>query len=273
MSREELAAAIDAHYPDKPPTTRALYANMIWNFYHEISQGDFVIARRGLKTLVAVGEVVRTAFYAPGKSPVNEHPNYMEIAWSLPPRNKTYPTLVFQRRTVVELPEQKYSMLLEGNAPAAEAPEPTEDVEDKNEFVLEKYLEDFIISNFDAIFRGKLKIYEDTEEGEGQQYDTNEIGRIDILTLEPAANSFVVIELKKGQSSDRVIGQTLRYMGWVKKNLCTNGQAVRGLVICRNHSAKPSYALEMTKDIDVRYYNVSFKLMETPWQREAGVEL
>jgi hypothetical protein len=72
------------------------------------------------------------------------------------------------------------------------------------------------------------------------------------------------MELKKGRPSDQVVGQTLRYMGWVKKNLCTDGQVVRGVIICRDHDPKLSYALEMAKNIDVRYYSVSFKLKDTP---------
>ena len=80
----------------------------------------------------------------------------------------------------------------------------------------------------------------------------------------PKLKSFVVIELKKGRPSDQVIGQLLRYMGWVKKSLCISGQAVKGLVICRDPDPKLSYALEMTNNIDVRYYSVSFKLGEAP---------
>jgi restriction system protein len=56
------------------------------------------------------------------------------------------------------------------------------------------------------------------------------------------------------------MGQVLRYMGWVKQNLCTDGQTVKGLIICRDPDPKLSYALEMTDHIDVRYYSVSFKL-------------
>ena len=75
----------------------------------------------------------------------------------------------------------------------------------------------------------------------------------------------MVIELKKGRPSDQVIGQVLRYMGWVKRNLCKDGRGgVKGLVICRDPDPKLSYALEMTKNIDVRYYSVSFKLREAP---------
>lgn len=47
-SRVELVQLIASSYPHKPATTHALWANMIWAFYHDISPGDFVIARRGL---------------------------------------------------------------------------------------------------------------------------------------------------------------------------------------------------------------------------------
>src|SRR5712664_2338330 len=66
MSREALSNAVVAKYPDRPPSTRGLIVNMLWAFYHEISPGDFVIARRGRKTLAAAGKVVRAGFYAPG---------------------------------------------------------------------------------------------------------------------------------------------------------------------------------------------------------------
>jgi len=36
-------------------------------------------------------------------------------------------------------------------------------------------------------------------------------------------------------------------MGWVKEKLCKDGQAVKGLVICRNSDDQLRYALEMTK--------------------------
>jgi hypothetical protein len=50
---------------------------------------------------------------------------------------------------------------------------------------------------------------------------------VDILAVESKSKSFVVIELKKGRPSDCVVGQILRYMGWVKQNLCSDGQAVK----------------------------------------------
>jgi len=129
--------------------------------------------------------------------------------------------------------------------------------------VLEKYLEDFIVTNFATIFRNELRIYEDADGNDGQQYSTD-IGPIDILAQTRSGDSFVVIELKKGRPSDQVVGQVLRYMGWVKKNLCGNEQAVKGLDICRDPDPKLSYALEMTNNIDVKYYSVAFRLREAP---------
>ena len=260
MSREELSEAVASTFPD---AAKGLVANMIRAFYHEIAPGDFIIARRGRKTLAAVGRVSQSAFYAPGKSPVHEHANFLEVSWQAQPRDKVFPNMVFPMYTLAELSEEQFRNLLKDSGVQPVSPEPPEGIEDPNAFVLEKYLEDFIVSNFHTIFKGELKIYEDTEGNDGQQY-TTDIGPIDILAVEPKYKSFIVIELKKGRPSDQVIGQVLRYMGWVKKNLCTSGQAVKGLVICRDPDPKLSYALEMTNNIDVRYYSVSFKLREAP---------
>jgi restriction system protein len=270
MTREALSDAAAAAYPGKPPATRALYCNMLWAFYHEIGLGDFVIARRGRKVLAAVGKVVRTGFYAPGKNPFLASPDYshssfLEVEWQAQPRDKVFPSLVFPMHTLWQISEVLYGNLMEGSGIAtviSAASEPSEPI-DQSAFVLEKYLEDFIVSNFGTIFKDKLQIYETDEGGNGQQYQTD-IGFIDILARERGSSSFVVIELKKGRPSDQVIGQILRYMGWVKKNLCKDGQTVKGLVICRDPDPKLDYALEMTNNIDVRYYSVSFKLRESP---------
>lgn len=261
MTRSKLFEIVSSTFTDKPPQTKALIVNMLWAFYHEITPNDFIVARRGRKTLAAVAKVVGPATYAPRKNPATTHGNYLEVEWHERPRDKTFPGVVFPMHTLAELSEAQYRDLVEGTGKHGGSSEPLEAVEDQSAFVLENYLEDFIVSNFDAIFKGKLKIYEDADGADGQQY-TTDIGRIDILAVEPASNSFVVIELKKGRPSDQVVGQTLRYMGWVKKNLCIGGQAVKGLVICRDPDPKLTFALEMTCNIEVRYYSVSFRLKE-----------
>jgi restriction system protein len=263
MTRDVLAEAVATAYVDKPSQTKGLYTNMLWAFYHEMSPGDFVIARRGRKTLAGVGKITGPAIYAPGRNNHVVHPGFLDVAWQAEPRNKIFPSIVFPMHTLAECSEEQFRSVVEGSGPPIAPPETEPEVEDPSEFVLEKYLEDFIVGNFDTIFKGRLRVFEDSEGNDGQQYATD-IGPIDILAIEEKTKTFVVIELKKGRPSDRVVGQVLRYMGWVKRNLCANGQTVKGLVICRDYDPKLTYALDMTNNIDVRYYSVSFKLKENP---------
>lgn len=263
MTRNELAEAVDRTYPDKPAQTKGLYTNMLWSFYHEMLPGDYVLARRGRKTLVGIGKVTGPAIYSPGRNPYVEHPGFLDVAWQAEPLDKLFPSVVFPMQTLAEFSEEVFRSLLEGSGPLITPLEAEPEIKDQSEFVLEKYLEDFIISNFDTIFKSRLRVFEDEEGNDGQQYATD-IGSIDILAIEEKTKAFVVIELKKGRPSDHVIGQILRYMGWVKRNLCKNGQTVKGLIICREHDPKLTYALEMTNNIEVRYYSVSFKLKENP---------
>lgn len=268
MDRQTLTNAVAQAFPSSPLATKSLFANMIWAFHHEIAPGDIVLARRGRKTLAAVGTVTKAAYYAPGKNPLlsapgNSHSSFIDVAWQDQPRNKVFNSIVFPMHTLSEFSDTQYHNILEGSETPQPLVEPGGPIEDPSAFVLEKYLEDFIISNFKTIFNGTLNVFEDEEGSDGQQY-TTDIGPIDILAVEPATNSFVVIELKKGRPSDQVVGQILRYMGWVKQALCKEGQDVKGLVICRDPDSRLSYALSMTTNVQVRYYSVSFKLKDAP---------
>jgi restriction system protein len=266
MDREELYQVVSQTYPDKPNRGKSLLTNMLWSFYHEIKPGDVIIARRGRKILAAVGQVTGQAFHAPNKNPnLESHANFLKVAWENKPRNKHFPSIVFPMYTLSEISQEQYLALVEGTElPPIPEEEPQEEtVSKQTEFILEKYLEEFIVANFTTIFGGTLKLYEDSEGNEGQQYATNQVGYIDILAVEKETNSFVVIELKKGRSSDQVVGQILRYMGWVKQNLCTNGESVKGLVICSEPDTKLSYALSMVDNVEARYYSISFELQES----------
>jgi len=136
------------------------------------------------------------------------------------------------------------------------------------EFVLEKYLEEFIEANFDKIdFKAKLVLYQDEEITRGRQYPTS-VGNIDLLATDGDNKRFVVIELKKGRSSDEVVGQILRYMGWVKENLAMNEYEeydVSGIIISKEKDDKLEYALKMLPNINVFLYSVSFELRD-PFQ-------
>jgi restriction system protein len=268
MNREDISRAVTGAYPASPPATKSLIANMLWKFFHEVMPGDFIIARRGLKVLAAVGRVIVPAQYIPSINPAITHGNVLSVEWLTEPRDRIFPVNVFQMITVAEITKAKFDSLTDGSSAHFTAPEPS-DKGDQIElgpeqyvFALEKYLEEFIVSNFDAVFNKKMRIHEDAL-GKGQQYPTD-VGPIDILAVDADSGSFVVIELKKARTSDQVVGQILRYMGWVKKNLCKEDQAVKGIVICRENDEKLSYAMVMTSGIEIKYYGVKFWLNEAP---------
>lgn len=97
-------------------------------------------------------------------------------------------------------------------------------------FAYEKDLQNFLSKNLEIIEPG-LKLYE--EEGiTGIEYDAG--GRfIDILAIDKDEN-FVVIELKVSKGYDRVVGQILRYIGWIKEILSESDKKVRGIIIARS---------------------------------------
>jgi predicted nuclease of restriction endonuclease-like (RecB) superfamily len=142
--------------------------------------------------------------------------------------------------------------------PIARVAEQIPKVTEIPEFAMEKYLEEFIEANFNKInFGAKLELYQD-EESTGRQYHTS-IGDIDLLAVDREKREFVVIELKKGRGSDAVVGQILRYMGWVKENLAKDG-GVRGIIIVKDRDERLEYALKLMPNISLFSYTVSFDL-------------
>ena len=110
-------------------------------------------------------------------------------------------------------------------------------IEDPSEFALEKHLEDFLVTNWDQTELSKK--YDIFEEGEfsGQQYVTD-TGPIDILAISKDKKELLVIELKKGRASDNVVGQVQRYMGYIKEEIATSEQEVKGVIIAFDDDQK-----------------------------------
>lgn len=126
----------------------------------------------------------------------------------------------------------------------------------KGLFYMEKQLEEFIIDNWDETDFGKKYYLIDNS----QQYHTP-IGIIDILAKDKVTDEYVVIELKRNQTSDDTVGQLMRYMGWVKEHLDSPG--VKGIIVCGRYDKKLDYARKMFKDdVEVYLYQVNFSLDE-----------
>ena len=59
-----------------------------------------------------------------------------------------------------------------------------------------------------------------------------------------------------------VVGQILRYMGFVAQELAESGQTVRGVIIALEDDQRIRRALAMTPTIDFYRYQISFKLLK-----------
>ena len=127
-------------------------------------------------------------------------------------------------------------------------------------FYMEKQLEDFIISNWENTkFGAQYDLIHEDGELISQQYPTD-IGKIDILAMDKKSKNFVVIELKKNQTSDDTVGQLLRYMGWIKKNKQDEG--VKGIIVAGQFDNKLDHARSMIPNCEVFLYEVDFKLKD-----------
>ena len=62
-------------------------------------------------------------------------------------------------------------------------------------------------------------------------------GRSDLVCLDESGD-LVVIELKRGMSSDEVVGQVLSYVGWLRENVATNGQNVKGMIVTGDYDER-----------------------------------
>ena len=254
-SKEDISARYREH-TEWAATSR----HQVIKFWKEIQKDDIIIARGGRKRVVGIGTALGPAFYNPEKgteragSIAEPFPNFLPVRWEK--GEKEFPRTELGMQTLCEMPAERYAELFE----TPDLPESSGEAEN-SAFRLEKHLEDFIVANFDRVFRGEYDYFRDDGQREGRQYPTD-IGPIDILAREPATNAYVVIELKRDKSSDQAVGQTLRYMGWVKEHLCQAGEEVKGLIICQDADERLEYALKMTPNIAHKLYRVDFQLEE-----------
>jgi hypothetical protein len=136
----------------------------------------------------------------------------------------------------------------------------TKDLESESEFALEAHLEEFIAENWNRIGWGrKLRLYE-SDEQTGRQYPAGPWS-IDFLAVDEQSNDLVIIELKRGKTSDAAVGQLLRYMSWIRENLAEKGQRVRGILVAHAVDEALEYAVKGLPDMEVNTYKVDFQLV------------
>lgn len=245
--------------PEKTPVGAGLSCGALWTLGRRMQRGDIVFTPDG-KGNYFVGEISGDYQYVPESF----FPHQREINWQVPTFPRSEMSEELKRATgatlsLIDVTKFENEILTLIGKPTVPTPiDP--DVEDASAFVLEKHLEDFLIYNWGQTELSK-KYDLVTDEGVvvAQQYPSD-TGPIDILALSKDKKEYLVIELKKGKTSDVVVGQTLRYMGFVKNVLAINKENVRGVIIALEDDLRLRNAVSMVETIDFYRYEINFKL-------------
>lgn len=124
-------------------------------------------------------------------------------------------------------------------------------IKDYGSISMENDLRDYLAGNIFVVEKGLTLV--------GKEYDTRGAGRIDLLCKDKNG-VHVVVELKKGKIGHEVVGQALKYMGWVQQNM---SKKVRGIIIVNEPDEKLNYAAMPLGDlVKVKYYKVSFDISD-----------
>jgi restriction system protein len=240
-----------------------LGAGNLWTVSKGISIGDIVLSPTGIQNELMAGEVTGDYHYV-AEGPLHHR---RSVRWF--PGTIRRDELSSELRaslgsggTVVRLDRHEIEILRAIGEVPPQSPIVSTDpsIEDATQFAMEKYLEEFLIHNWNQTDLGKeYDIF--TEDGEpvGRQYQTD-TGPMDILAISKDKSKLLVVELKRGRASDSVVGQIQRYMGYVLEVLAEANQEVHGVIIALESDLKIQRALKVSKNIDFYRYIINFKL-------------
>lgn len=155
--------------------------------------------------------------------------------------------------------ERRHGEVVLSDLEAAEA-SAADSVDAVQEFVLEQYLEEFLFSNWNSIDFGRSLELWSPDDRSPRQFDAFPAGRVDFLARDLDTDALVVIELKRATPSDAVVGQALRYMGWVKDQLASPDQRVEGIILAGEADQRLLYAASMVPALRVVQYRIDFRL-------------
>ena len=158
-----------------------------------------------------------------------------------------------------QVEESDYAAIASGSIPIESSSRKTEEIAAQGLFALETHLEEFIEHNWSKVSWGApLELYQEGEQT-GRQYPAG-IWTIDFLAVDQKTNELVVIELKRSQTSDKTVGQVLRYINWIKKHLAAPNQKVRGIIVANEIDEALRYAVIGLENVSVKTYKVTFSL-------------
>jgi restriction system protein len=250
-------------HPGKPKVAAGLACGLLWTIARGIAKGDFVLCPDGLGHY-RVGEVTGDySYHAGGILPHRRAVQWMNRSIDRAQMSDALRASVSSPGTVCNISsyQDEIVKLLEAvGAPTLISTD--SNVEDPAAFALEKHLEDFLVRNWKHTELSKdYDILEEDGEQVGQQYSTDS-GPIDILAISKDGKRLLVVELKRGRASDVVVGQILRYMGFVQEELAEEGQSVQGIIIALEDDLRIRRALAVLPSVSFYRYEVRFKLVK-----------
>lgn len=253
-----------ANEPDKTKIGAGLACGALWTVSKGIMKGDIVLSPDGTGSY-RIGEVMGDYYYSSGQ----ELPHRRKVRWLNTTIDRSVMSEALQNSTgsigtvsTISVHRDEIERLI-GEASSQVtllSADPT--IEDPVAFAMEKHLEAFLIANWNQTDLSRdFSIFEEDGEPVGQQYATD-AGPIDILAISKDRKKLLVVELKRGRATDVVVGQVLRYMGFVKEQIAEPDQKVEGVIIALDDDKKMRWALMSVPSITFYRYQISFKLIK-----------
>ena len=253
-----------AKHPHKTKIGAGLACGALWTVSKGIKKSDIVLCPDGTGSY-RVGEVIGDYYYTPGLILFHRRKvrwldtSIARVSMSEALQNSTGSIGTVSNITDYHVEIERF---LGEAVPAAPLVSADPEIEDPVAFAMEKHLEAFLVANWNkTILSKEFSIYEEDGEPVGQQYATD-AGPIDVLAISKDKKRLLVVELKRGRVSDVVVGQVLRYMGFVKEQIAESDQVVEGAIIALEDDKKMRWALMSVPSITFYRYEVSFTLVK-----------
>jgi restriction system protein len=262
---KEYIPVLLANVPGKTKIGAGLACGGLWTVSKGIKRGDIVLCPDGSGTYL-VGEVSSDYFYSAGQIlPHRRKVNWLNISVVRSEMSEALQNSTGSIGTVSNITNYRDELekLIGTVSSSRQAMADTNisDIEDPVAFAMEKHLEAFLVTNWNSTaLSNEFIIYEEEGEAVGQQFQTD-AGPIDILAISKDKKKLLVVELKRGRASDVVVGQVLRYMGFVKEQIAEDDQSVEGVIIALEDDQKLRWALSSVPAISFFRYQISFKLI------------
>ena len=255
-----------AKHPDKTKIGAGLSCGALWTVSKGVKKGDCVLSPDGVGNY-RIGEVMGDYYYAAGQILFHRRRvNWFEKLIERSDMSEALRNSTGSIGTVSDISryhEEIESLL--GKVPTTSVPmiiSTNPDIEDPVAFAMEKHLEAFLVANWNQTLLSRdFSIYEEDGEPVGQQYATD-AGPIDVLAVSKNKKRLLVVELKRGRATDVVVGQVLRYMGFIKEQVAEADQTVEGAIIALDDDQKMRWALLSVPSISFYRYQISFKLVK-----------